>query len=203
MKHGFTNSDNNGYNRWHLFRKKLISIFRPRGSTPSQEEQTALKMIPILENEIRNLRQLLEDKDTQVQDMSKNIQTMEKEYERLQAQLSGNLTDALDDQKIAVYKSISQLLINYPMAVKKVRTNPEIKAKDMMGMLKPLENFLEFLGVDAIGCPGQIVKYNERLHVPSRLEFHYEDGQEVVIKSIGYMLGEKVLDKARVQMEEK
>ncbi len=88
-------------------------------------------------------------------------------------------------------------MLNYPKAIDTINKNPNLKAKDMLGMFKPLETLIEILELEQIGSIGEIVGFNETIH--NAINCEIKSGSKVEIYSVGYKSGDIVLTKAGVK----
>lgn len=154
------------------------------------------------ENEAGMLRKALGHKENELHERDEVIATMKMEYKTLREAGDALIQNAVEEERVRIYRSVSQLLINYPTAQKRVALNPELKAKDLMGMLKPLEKMMETLELQAIGNPDETVPYNPVVHAAAQAGADYEERTTVVIKLRGYKMKDVLLDKAKVQKVE-
>ena len=144
----------------------------------------------------------LEHKENELRERDEIIKNMKTEYKTLREAGDALIQNAVEEERVRIYRSVSQLLINYPTAQKRVALNPELKAKDLMGMLKPLEKMMETLELQAIGNPDETVPYNPVVHAAAQAGAEYEESATVVIKLRGYKMKDVLLDKAKVQKVE-
>jgi molecular chaperone GrpE (heat shock protein) len=154
--------------------------------------------IRVLEQENALLRRSVEERESEVAKLAETIERLRNEYAKKSADIGVEVeTEAISIKK-SVYQSAAPLLINYPRAQKMVEANPELKAKDLMGMLKPLDRLAEALGLERIGEPDEWVSFDETLHQADKDEEEFSDGTRALIKYNGYRMGDVILSKARV-----
>lgn len=153
----------------------------------------------LLKNEVEVLNRVIKEKDTELDEKQNQINTMKAEYKELKENMLKKEEQVLKDEKVKMYKAISQLLINYPTAKNKIQENPELKARDLLGMLKPLEKIMDYLKLETIGQVGQEVIYDEKLHLPVSSNINIDGLEKVKIKFVGYKISDTILDKAKVE----
>jgi predicted nucleic acid-binding Zn-ribbon protein len=163
------------------------------------KQENNMQDYDLLKNEVEVLNRLIKEKDSELDKMERQINDMKAEYKELKDSFSKQDEQVLKDEKIRVYKAISQLLINYPTAKNKVEENPELKAKNLLGMMKPLDKLIEYLNLEAIGNVGEEVNYDERVHLPASSNINIDEASKVKIKFVGYKTDDIILDKAKVE----
>ena len=154
------------------------------------------------ENEVGMLRKALGHKEKELRERDEVIATMKMEYKTLRESSESAVQYAVMQERLRIYKSVSQLLINYPTAQKRVALNPDLKAKDLMGMLKPLDKMMGEMELRAIGEPDEIVPFDPALHIPAQMDAEFEEKTPVTIIFQGYQMQDNLLDKAKVQKVE-
>jgi molecular chaperone GrpE (heat shock protein) len=154
--------------------------------------------IRVLEQENAILRRSVEERESDLAQLKETIEKLKEEYAKQSAGIGAEMETEAVSIKKSVYQSVAHLLINYPRAQKMVEANPELKAKDLMGMLKPLDRLTEALGLERIGEPDEPALFDETLHQADKDEDEFSGGAEVRIKYNGYRMGGVILSKARV-----
>lgn len=163
------------------------------------KQENNMQDYDLLKNEVEVLNRLIKEKDSELEKMEHKINAIKAEYKELKDSFSKQDEQVLKDEKIRVYKAISQLLINYPTAKNKVEENPELKAKNLLGMMKPLDKLIEYFNLETIGNVGEEVTYDERLHLPASSNINIDEANKVKIKFVGYKTDDIILDKAKVE----
>ena len=154
------------------------------------------------EGEAGLLRKALEHKENELRERNEVIANMKKEYKTLRESSESAAQYAVIQERLRIYQSVSQLLINYPTAQKRVALHPDLKAKDLMGMLKPLDKMMGEMELQAIGEPDEIVPFDPALHIPAQMDAKFEEKMPVTILFRGYRMQDNLLDKAKVQKVE-
>ncbi len=144
-------------------------------------------------------KKIYKQKSRELDKTKELTEQMRREYLSLKSNSKQDTEQANKDLKEEIYRSISQLMLNYEPAIKKVDQNPELRAKDMIGMLKPLENFRDYMGLEKIGEIGQKTYFDETIHVPTRKDTVFSNGDEITIEFVGYKMDGNILDKAKVR----
>jgi molecular chaperone GrpE (heat shock protein) len=124
---------------------------------------------------------------------------MKREYFNLKSESENMIKQSNEDLKTDIYRTLSQLIVNYQPAKKKVLEDPDLKAKDIIGIIKPLEKFMEYMNLEKIGEIDQKTYFDEKIHAPVEKDAKYSNGDEVTIKFVGYKMNGKILDKAKVK----
>ena len=104
------------------------------------------------------------------------------------------LRDAIDE--ILPITQLHSLLTSYPTVRAIVKTKPNLPAKNLVALFKPLDNLLANWGIETIGKPWEKAPYNPQLHQSDSQDI--EEGELVYIRFIGYRQGDRILSPAKV-----
>jgi DNA-binding Xre family transcriptional regulator len=96
---------------------------------------------------------------------------------------------------------LESLLLQLPSVVYAAQQNPQLTAKNILPLFRSLDLLLQQWGVVTIAQVGMEVPFNACQHElmevePSSIEI--VEGSPVVVRYVGYMLGDKLLHRARV-----
>lgn len=95
-----------------------------------------------------------------------------------------------------LFRVLQPLLLNLPTARAAIVQNPGLLARDMIGMFAPLDDFVQKLGLQVIGQPGEALPYDSTRHdCPTAAAA----GAPVTVVTVGYCRGEEIWIKARVK----
>ena len=98
-------------------------------------------------------------------------------------------------------QQLESLILQLPSAAYAAQTNPNMLAKNILPLLRPIDVLLQKWGITAIGAVGAQVAYDPQKH-----EFidgndqsdQIEEGDMAIVRYVGYMQNEKLLYRARV-----
>lgn len=127
---------------------------------------------------------------------SQEITQLKQEYERLQIQLEeARASGQLEFQQASLYV-LEPWLKQWYAAVDKAHKKPDMPAKNLVPLLRPLEKLLEQWGVVQIAPLGEEVSYDPRWH-------HLEKGtgvagDRVVVLTPGFRHGPNLLHRSLV-----
>ncbi len=117
------------------------------------------------------------------------------EYQRLQAQLHSQQQVLEQQFRAQTLQALESLLLQWPTAAHAARQNPQLPAKNLLPVLRPLEQLLTDWGVEPIGEVGTEVAFDPQQH---QAETHCVPGERVRVRYVGYRQGETLLYRARV-----
>ncbi len=142
--------------------------------------------------------QLNQDFQEQVNQLTDRILYLEAKNSQLNENneiLSLQVTQKIQEE---CFEQLQSLLTNYPTAKMMVKFKPELAAKNVIALLKPLDNLLSYWQINTIGKPWQKVNFNPQLHQADCDEIN--EGDLVYIRFVGYsqQTTNHVLVKAKV-----
>lgn len=94
------------------------------------------------------------------------------------------------------FEQLQMLLVNYPSAVHMATQNPDLPARNLVALFRPLESLLQEWGYEAIGKPWQAIAFDPQLHQPDASDI--QPGETVYVRFIGYRNGADILCPAKV-----
>lgn len=103
---------------------------------------------------------------------------------------------AVETAQRALFEAMRPLLLALPTAQKAIAANPQLLAKDMIGLFAPVEDFVKTLGLTVIGTVGEEVPYDSARHDCPAL---IQPGTPVIVATVGYAKGEQIWVKACVK----
>lgn len=125
----------------------------------------------------------------QISDLENKIKLTKDIFQKQLKQLK------IDFQDMTI-ESLYSLLTNYPTAKIMTKVKPDLPAKNLVNLFKPLDHLLSEWGIDSIGKPWEKVPYNPQLHQPDTNNI--KEGEMVYIRFVGYRDGERILYPAKV-----
>jgi molecular chaperone GrpE (heat shock protein) len=178
-----TGNIQNGINPQHLAKlqqelavaKETINVLLAQLEAKSNQWELLQDKSSQLETELRQQNQKCQAK----------INDLEKQYQQLKADFQDH-----------TFKQLHSLFTNYPTAKVMAKVKPDLPAKNLVALFKPLDNLLSNWNFHPIGKPWQKVAYNPQLHQPDSQDLKI--GELVYIRFIGYRHGDRILSPAKV-----
>ncbi len=109
----------------------------------------------------------------------------------------GNSQAQLEFQQEVLIK-LESMLLQFPTAAFAAINNPNLPARNLLPLFRPLENLLKDWNIEAIAPVGSEVDFNPQLHLPMEGSESVNAGDQVLVRYTGYVRGEKLLYRARV-----
>ena len=126
------------------------------------------------------------------------IASLREEYQRLQNQLAHQTQDLRSQFEREVIQQLESLILQLPSAAYAAQTNPNMLAKNILPLLRPIDALLQKWGVTAIGAVGAQVAYDSQKHELMDGSEEIVEGDLAIVRYVGYMQKEKLLYRARV-----
>jgi len=134
------------------------------------------------------------------QDPNSEINSLREEYQHLQNQLARQKQELRSQFEREVIQQLESLILQLPSAAYAAQTNPNMPAKNILPLLRPIDALLQKWGITAIGTVGEQVVYASQKHEFIDESNQIEDGDIAIIRYVGYMQNEKLLYRARVSL---
>ena len=110
--------------------------------------------------------------------------------------------DSLSSQQQEAIFILESLILQLPTIANAVEKNPQLPAKKLLPLLKPLDRLLDHWGIIVIGTIGQVVPFNPQEHeLIDTIETNGGDNQDnflVKVRYVGYRYQSKLLYRAKV-----
>lgn len=117
-------------------------------------------------------------------DAETEIAQLQQECARLRQKLQQQSQKLRADFQHNTFDQLETLLTNYPTVSKLIQEHPDLPAKNILPLFKPLDKILANWGYEAIGSPLAQVPYNPQLHQPDDRDITV--GEKVYIWFVGY-----------------
>lgn len=130
-----------------------------------------------------------------------DIEALKAEYHRLQQQMQTQRQTLRTEFEQETLQHIESWLLQWPTAAHAAQQNPTVPARNLLPLLRPLEDLLKKWGLTAIAQVGEIVAYDPQVHQLIEGD-GVAVGDRVVVRYVGYRQGEKLLYRARVSFSE-
>lgn len=96
----------------------------------------------------------------------------------------------------SVIEQIESWLIQWPTAATAANKHPELSAKKLLPLVKPVETMIRDWGIEAIATVGEEVSFDPTIH--QLMEGEVSPGDAVRVRYVGYRQGDKLLYRAKV-----
>lgn len=130
--------------------------------------------------------------------LSSKLATLGEEYQILQQKLERQKEELRSQFERETIQQLESLLLQLPSAAHAAQVNPNMLAKNILPLLRPLDILLQKWGIRAIGAVGVEVAYDMQKHQLMEDSDEIEEGETAIVRYVGYMQGEKLLYRARV-----
>ena len=128
------------------------------------------------------------------------IISLREEYQNLQNQLERQAQELRSQFERETIHQLESLLLQLPSAAHAAQNNPNMLAKNILPLLRPIDALLQRWGITAIGSVGAEVPYDPQQHQLMEGSAEIETGDIAIVRYVGYMQGEKLLYRARVSL---
>lgn len=166
---------------------------RPQRSSLSPSAGSAAS--PVIPEPIRSTDQPLDF----ARDASAEAAVLRAECDRLRIEAEGAREQAVGDERRNLFQSMAPMLVQLPAVRKAVQDGADLRARDVLPLLSPLDTAVRQMGIEPIGAVGEVTSFEATLHQPAGQGQTLLPGQEVRIKFVGYRMGEAVLRRAQVE----
>ena len=167
-----------------------------------------------LVDSVRGLRRVIETQKRAIEDLHRqleardaSIEKLRAEYAALQARRGESRSDIIRAERLAVFRRMQEVVTQLPTLRAAVEEGADLSARDVLGLLAPLEQVWRDLGFEVIGEAGQIVPYDPKLHRPVGREARSVNPDDAVrVRYVGYTYNGEIVCKAevtRVEQEER
>lgn len=126
------------------------------------------------------------------------ISTLREEYQRLQQKLEQQKIELRSQFERETIQQLESLILQLPSAAYAAQQNPNMLAKNILPLLRPIDILLQKWGITAIGAVGKEVDFDSQKHQLMEGSDEIKEGDIAIVRYVGYMQGEKLLYRARV-----
>jgi DNA-binding Xre family transcriptional regulator len=119
-----------------------------------------------------------------------------REYQLLQKEIEQQRENLEQEFQQQVLETIESWLLSWPTVVYRVGENPQLEAKKILPLVKPIEKLMQKWNIDPIAPVGSIVAYNPQYH--QLMEGSVIPGEPVGVRYTGYQQKGKLLYRAKV-----
>jgi molecular chaperone GrpE (heat shock protein) len=126
------------------------------------------------------------------------IDQIKAEYQRLQQKLDRQRQDLRTEFEQETLQQLESMLLQLPTAAFAAQNNPAMPARNLVPLLRPLDNLLQAWGIERIAQVGERVSYDPHWH--EMMDGKAESGMMAIVRYVGYTKHGKLLYRARVSL---
>ncbi|PZU99938.1 MAG: nucleotide exchange factor GrpE [Pseudanabaena sp.] len=131
------------------------------------------------------------------QDLSE-IAELRQECQYLQQKIERQAQEMRSQFQQETIQQLESLILQLPSAAYAAQNNPQMLAKNILPLLRPLDLLLQKWGIQAIGAVGEEASFDSQKHQLIEGSVAIAQGDRVVVRYVGYTQGDKLLYRARV-----
>ena len=128
------------------------------------------------------------------------VAALREEYQRLQQKLEQQKLELRSQFERETIQQLESLILQLPSAAHAAQQNPNMLAKNILPLLRPIDALLQKWGITAIGSVGKEVDFDSQKHQLMEGSDEIKEGDVAIVRYVGYMQGEKLLYRARVSI---
>ena len=177
--------------------RRAIDTLR-KGNAATLRYADLAKIAEVLQIEVTELIVTCITLSPNPESSNSEIASLREEYQRLQNQLAHQKQDLRSQFEQEVIQQLEALILQLPSAAYAAQTNPNMLAKNILPLLRPINALLHKWGITAIGVVGAQVAYDAQKHEVMDGSEQIEEGDLAIVRYVGYMQKEKLLYRARV-----
>jgi molecular chaperone GrpE (heat shock protein) len=177
--------------------RRAIDTLR-KGNAATLRYSDLAKLAEVLQIEINELIAKFISNTSNPESASTTIASLREEYQRLQQKLEHQKLELRSQFERETIQQLESLLLQLPSATYAAQQNPQMLAKNILPLLRPLDALLQKWGITIIGSVGVEVAYDSQKHQLMEGSDTLEEGAIAIVRYVGYMQGEKLLYRARV-----
>jgi molecular chaperone GrpE (heat shock protein) len=170
--------------------------------------QIKLRNYDLLSENVVGLRRALETQQRQVEDLQSqleqhiaHIESLRGEYSALQLRQAESGSTTANDERLSLFRRLQMIATQLPTMRAALESGADLKAHDVIEMLRPFDQMLMDLGFEQIGDAGQEADYNPTRHkAVGRGASSINPEDKVRVRYVGYLYQGDVVCKAEVTL---
>ncbi|MFN9059546.1 MAG: nucleotide exchange factor GrpE [Pseudanabaena sp.] len=179
--------------------RRAIDTLRKRNAATLRYADLA-KLAEVLQIEVTEvIAKFISDSNNPESPISE-IAALREEYQRLQQKLELQKFELRSQFERETIQQLESLILQLPSAAYAAQQNPNMLAKNILPLLRPIDALLQKWGITAIGAVGKEVNFDSQKHQLMEGSDEIKEGDIAIVRYIGYMQGEKLLYRARVSI---
>jgi len=179
--------------------RRAIDTLR-KGNAATLRYADLAKLAEVLQIEVTEvIAKFISDSNNPESPISE-IVALREEYQRLQQKLELQKFELRSQFEREAIQQLESLILQLPSAAYAAQQNPNMLAKNILPLLRPIDALLQKWGITAIGSVGKEVNFDSQKHQLMEGSDEIKEGDVAIVRYVGYMQGEKLLYRARVSI---
>jgi transcriptional regulator with XRE-family HTH domain len=179
--------------------RRAIDTLRKRNAATLRYADLA-KLAEVLQIEVTEvIAKFISDSNNPESPISE-IAALREEYQRLQQKLELQKFELRSQFERETIQQLESLILQLPSAAYAAQQNPNMLAKNILPLLRPIDALLQKWGITAIGSVGKEVNFDSQKHQLMEGSDEIKEEDVAIVRYVGYMQGEKLLYRARVSI---
>ena len=179
--------------------RRAIDTLR-KGNAATLRYADLAKLAEVLQIEVTEvIAKFISDSNNPESPISE-IAALREEYQRLQQKLELQKFELRSQFERETIQQLESLILQLPSAGYAAQQNPNMLAKNILPLLRPIDALLQKWGITAIGSVGKEVNFDSQKHQLMEGSDEIKEGDIAIVRYVGYMQGEKLLYRARVSI---
>lgn len=179
--------------------RRAIDTLR-KGTAATLRYADLAKLAEVLQIEVTEvIAKFISDSNNPESPISE-IAALREEYQRLQQKLELQKFELRSQFERETIQQLESLILQLPSAAYAAQQNPNMLAKNILPLLRPIDALLQKWGITAIGSVGKEVNFDSQKHQLMEGSDEIKEGDIAIVRYVGYMQGEKLLYRARVSI---
>jgi molecular chaperone GrpE (heat shock protein) len=179
--------------------RRAIDTLRKRNAATLRYADLA-KLAEVLQIEVTEVIAKFISDSNNPQSPILEVAALREEYQRLQQKLEQQKLELRSQFERETIQQLESLILQLPSAAYAAQQNPNMLAKNILPLLRPIDALLQKWEITAIGAVGKEVDFDSQKHQLMEGSDEIKDGDVAIVRYVGYMQGEKLLYRARVSI---
>lgn len=179
--------------------RRAIDTLRKRNAATLRYADLA-KLAEVLQIEVTEVIAKFISDSNNPQSPIIEVAALREEYQRLQQKLELQNVELRSQFERETIQQLESLILQLPSAAHAAQQNPNMLAKNILPLLRPIDILLQKWGITAIGAVGEEVDFDSQKHQLMEGSDEIKEGDVAIVRYVGYMQGEKLLYRARVSI---
>ena len=179
--------------------RRAIDTLRKRNAATLRYADLA-KLAEVLQIEVTEVIAKFISDSNNPQSPIIEVAALREEYQRLQQKLELQNVELRSQFERETIQQLESLILQLPSAAYAAQQNPNMLAKNILPLLRPIDALLQKWGITAIGAVGKEVNFDSQKHQLMEGSDEIKVGDVAIVRYVGYMQGEKLLYRARVSI---
>lgn len=179
--------------------RRAIDTLRKRNAATLRYADLA-KLAEVLQIEVTEVIAKFISDSNNPQSPIIEVAALREEYQRLQQKLELQKFELRSQFERETIQQLESLILQLPSAAYAAQQNPNMLAKNILPLLRPIDALLQKWGITAIGAVGKEVNFDSQKHQLMEGSDEIKVGDVAIVRYVGYMQGEKLLYRARVSI---